>query len=244
MTVTIWRSWKLPVTVLAVLALLAAGIGVGLGIRDAFANNGGGVIYACKGDRSGSIRVVSNTNQCLRGETLISWNVEGPPGPAGAVGMIWRGTWSAATAYAATDAVEYQGSAYIAVTPNQNQAPGTGSAWQLLAQGSGPAASRTIGGHVADDGSVVSGSGFTAQVVIIDDEGFEIPTYRISFPAGTWSNGFVPVANAFVPLDPCACLSGPPIILNITANPDGSGSFDVADMFGEPFSFTFVATGT
>jgi len=231
-------------TVFAVLALLSAGIVVGLGVRGAFANNGGGVIYACKGDRSGSIRIVSAGTACQRGETLISWNVEGPAGPAGAVGMTWRGAWSASSAYVATDAVEYQGSAYIAVAPNQNQTPGTGSAWQLLAQGSGSAASRTIGGHVADDGSIVSGSGFTVQVVIIDDEGFEIPTYRISFPAGTWSNGFVPVANAFVPLDPCACLSGPPIILNITTNPDGSGSFDVSDMFGEPFSFTFVATGT
>jgi hypothetical protein len=158
--------------------------------------------------------------------------------------MTWKGVWSAATGYATNDAVEYLGSAYIAVTANQNQAPGSGAAWQLLAQGSDAAASRTIGGQIEADGSIVSGAGFTAEVVIIDDDGFDVTTYRISFPAGTWTAGFVPVANAFVPFDSCACSSGSTVILDITTNPDGSGSFDIADLFGEPFSFTFVATGT
>ena len=36
----------------------------------------------------------------------------GPQGVPGAPGLTWRGTWSAATAYAVNDAVTYQGSSY------------------------------------------------------------------------------------------------------------------------------------
>ena len=47
--------------------------------------------------------------------------------------MTWRGTWSALTQYFVDDAVEYQGSAYIAVLSNIGQSP-PGSNWDLVAQ--------------------------------------------------------------------------------------------------------------
>jgi hypothetical protein len=233
-----WRTWKLPMTVFTVLAILAAGIGIGAGIRGAFANNGSGVIYACKGDRSGSIRIVTKTAQCQRGETPIIWNVQGPAGSAGAAELSWRGAWSAATTYVASDAVEYQRSAYIAVAPSQGQTPGTGGAWQLLAQGSDAAQSRTIGGYVLADGTIVSGAGFSVAVDTYDDFGFEITFYEISFPAGIWSNGFAPTSNM---VD--ACSFGSTLMRGITSNPDGSGSFILEDPCGDPFDFTFIATG-
>lgn len=56
----------------------------------------------------------------------------GQPGVAGTPGLVWRGAWSASTAYAAGDAVSSQGSAYIATAPSTGvQPPGTG--WDLLA---------------------------------------------------------------------------------------------------------------
>ena len=59
--------------------------------------------------------------------------VDGKDGEPGPPGLVWRGEWDAVTAYQATDAVSYEGSAYIAVTANEAEAPGTGSSWNLLA---------------------------------------------------------------------------------------------------------------
>src|SRR5262249_43238389 len=39
----------------------------------------------------------------------------GAQGPAGPVGMTWQGTWSNSTAYAANDAVAYNGTSYISI---------------------------------------------------------------------------------------------------------------------------------
>lgn len=60
-------------------------------------------------------------------------------GPAGPPGMVWRGVWSAITAYVVNDAVQYGGSSWIAVAANTNSAPSlVNPAWNLLAQaGSG-----------------------------------------------------------------------------------------------------------
>lgn len=41
-----------------------------------------GVIYACV-VRDGTLRIVSDANQCKRGETLLSWNIMGPQGNPG-----------------------------------------------------------------------------------------------------------------------------------------------------------------
>lgn len=259
--------WRLPITLLGVFALLAAGIGIGFGLREAFANgNAAGVLYACQGERSGTIRIVPAGTACMRGEKLISWNVQGPvgpagaqgqagaagqagppgqagsqgqPGPAGVAGLSWTGPWSASDDYAPNDAVEYLGSAYIAVAANANETPGSSNVWELLAQGS-DAGQRTIAGYVAADGSIISGSGFTVDLIeeVVDE--FTLYSYVVEFPAGTWDGGFAPVVAQ---IDMCSAFA-PPLVGGILVNPDGSGSFNVADLCDEQFDFTFIAAGT
>lgn len=246
-------AWRLPITLLALFAVLAAGVGFGLGLRAAFANSSAsGVLYACQGERSGSVRIVPAGTPCLRGEKLISWNIQGPAGPvgpagpqgpsgpAGTGGLSWKGAWSAATGYVTNDAVEFEGSAYIAVAANQNQMPGSSAAWQLLAQG-GQAGQRTIAGYVAADGSIISGSGFDVELLeeVIDEE-LSLYAYLVEFPAGTWDGGFAPIVAQ---VDMCDAFA-PPLLSEITTNPDGSGSFLVEDFCGEQFDFTFIAAGT
>lgn len=47
----------------------------------------------------------------------------GPAGPTGPVGLSWKGTWSAATAYAVNDGVTSNGSSFRALQAHTNQAP-------------------------------------------------------------------------------------------------------------------------
>jgi Collagen triple helix repeat (20 copies) len=53
-------------------------------------------------------------------------------GPAGAKGLTWRGTWTAATSYQVDDACQWGGSSWIAVAPSTASAPPSAS-WALLA---------------------------------------------------------------------------------------------------------------
>ncbi len=60
--------------------------------------------------------------------------VPGPQGLTGPQGVIWRGDWVSSQAYAAADAVSFQGSSYIAVAPSLGVQPGTNPAsWNVLA---------------------------------------------------------------------------------------------------------------
>src|ERR1044071_3666090 len=43
-------------------------------------------IYACKSNPQGTIRIVTAATICSGKETKISWNTEGPAGPAGGAG--------------------------------------------------------------------------------------------------------------------------------------------------------------
>lgn len=59
----------------------------------------------------------------------------GEDGEDGAPGMVWRGPWSSLTAYVPTDAVEFGGSSWIALTSNTNAQPDVSPAdWDLVAQ--------------------------------------------------------------------------------------------------------------
>lgn len=67
---------------------------------------------------------------------------QGPQGNTGATGLqgpkglAWQGGWSAATAYAVDDAVQYGGKAYVAIQAGTNNNPATATAfWSLLAAG-------------------------------------------------------------------------------------------------------------
>ena len=91
--------------------------------------------------------------------------VKGDPGPVGAAGLVFRGTWSAATAYVVGDVVFYNGSSYVAsnaVGPSATP-PDTDTAnWDFLAlQGlEGPPGP---GGFSVSDAGRVSTSGSTSE---------------------------------------------------------------------------------
>jgi hypothetical protein len=61
----------------AVLVLAAIG---GIAIAGAQNSSEDGVISGCYLNSSGLLRIVSETSECRRSETPISWNQEGPPG--------------------------------------------------------------------------------------------------------------------------------------------------------------------
>jgi hypothetical protein len=58
--------------------------------------------------------------------------VQGVQGIQGPKGMQWQGAWSSATSYAIDDAVQYNGSSYVAVAANTNQTPDVSASWNLL----------------------------------------------------------------------------------------------------------------
>jgi hypothetical protein len=73
-------------------ALAAAGLvaAVGLTASPGFAAHPGGAseskVYACYSDTTGEMFRVTSTTTCLKGETKISWNVQGPQGAQGSRG--------------------------------------------------------------------------------------------------------------------------------------------------------------
>lgn len=59
----------------------------------------------------------------------------GPQGATGPRGLTWQGSWSGSTTYAKDDAVQYNGSSYVASsTAAADLVPGTAPVWELLAQ--------------------------------------------------------------------------------------------------------------
>jgi hypothetical protein len=70
------------------LGMFALGVGAGVTLREATADTSGGTIYACKGVRSGSVRLLQGPGECLRGEELVSWNKQGPAGAQGPAGPV------------------------------------------------------------------------------------------------------------------------------------------------------------
>jgi hypothetical protein len=77
-------------------ALSVAAIGIG-GV--AFAASSNSVIHACEKKSGGALRIASS---CTSSEQSLSWNVQGPPGPAGLQGP--RGETGAKGATGATGA--------------------------------------------------------------------------------------------------------------------------------------------
>ncbi|MGD9571568.1 MAG: hypothetical protein AB7V62_06795 [Thermoleophilia bacterium] len=75
----------------------------------------------------------------------------GPAGPQGARGLTWRGPWQPGAAYVADDAVQHDGSSYVATGPvDPGLVPGVAPVWQLLAAkaGSGGGGSTITGFEV------------------------------------------------------------------------------------------------
>jgi len=70
-----------------VMGFLAASLILGMQlffVSSAYAEEG--MIYACVNKNTGKMRSVDSPDQCRRRETVLSWNVEGPPGEKGPEG--------------------------------------------------------------------------------------------------------------------------------------------------------------
>lgn len=82
--------------------------------------------------------------------------VQGVQGPLGPIGINWRGTWSASTAYAADDAVYYEGASYYAAAASTGTTPDPDAStpWAPLAlQGAqGPQGVQGIQGETGPQG--------------------------------------------------------------------------------------------
>lgn len=75
----------------------------------------------------------------------------GPAGPQGVRGLTWRGAWSPTASYAKDDAVQYDGSSYVATSAvDPGLVPGVAPAWDLLAAKAG-----SVGG--GGGGSTITG---------------------------------------------------------------------------------------
>lgn len=88
----------------------------------------------------------------------------GPAGPAGPRGLTWKGAYSASLAYAKDDAVQYDGSSYVAANPvpSGQPVPGLNPDWTLLAQkGVGAGGAGSITGYKVElfDGTVAGTAG-------------------------------------------------------------------------------------
>ena len=69
------------------LAVLAAATSVAAGVALAASSGGASeTIFACKHPSGGWLRQVSESAQCRRRETPVSWNIAGPKGDPGAPG--------------------------------------------------------------------------------------------------------------------------------------------------------------
>jgi Collagen triple helix repeat (20 copies) len=95
-----------------------------------------GVIHSCMLKGIGTIRIIdpSAGAKCdNKLEKPLDWNQAG--------GLVWRGAWKGSVSYTVNDAVQYQGSAYVATASSVNIPPPEAGHWSLLAAGgaAGPA---------------------------------------------------------------------------------------------------------
>jgi hypothetical protein len=71
---------------LLLVALLTLGSGVAVAAQGTAHKRTNGVIWACAKKNTGRLRAVAGPGRCKRGEQALSWNVQGPAGPAGPAG--------------------------------------------------------------------------------------------------------------------------------------------------------------
>ncbi len=67
-------------------ALLLAGATSAFATRGSSASSATGTITACHQRSGKSVRIVGDASECRRGERALTWNVQGPAGPAGPSG--------------------------------------------------------------------------------------------------------------------------------------------------------------
>lgn len=210
-------GWGLPGRLGVVLMVALASFAIGIAVNRTFAQSGSATIYACKGERSGSVRIVNAGEACLRGEAPLSWNTTGPAGPTGPAGL--------------------QGQPGSPGLPGQPGPAGmAGPAGPAGPAGSeGPAGVDTtpsISGAVQSDGTIFPGFGNGFQAVL-DAPG----SYTITFPAGTWTENYVPVVTPFASVTVVSIVASAQLP---SSGGDGSGTMEVT-LTASTF-FTFSAT--
>ena len=93
--------------------------------------------------------------------------VQGNPGSAGATGatgapgIVWRGAWNSATAYAINDVVSSAGSSYICISANTNNVPPNATFWNLVAQIGATGTTGATGSPGAPGATGATGQGYT-----------------------------------------------------------------------------------
>jgi hypothetical protein len=89
------------------------------------------LIHSCvksAAPKKGQVFIVDPNQACPSGYTATDWAIAGPPG------LVWRGAWDNDASYVKDDAVEHQGSAYVAIAPSTNVQPPDPAYWDLLAE--------------------------------------------------------------------------------------------------------------
>ena len=105
-------------------------------------------------------QITENNASSVRGTTTTPSSVDGStavgvqpsitrmtiPGIKGADGDItWQGTWSSSTTYTQNNAIQYNGSSYVALQGNTDVRPDTNaSVWSLMAQKGDTGATGTL----------------------------------------------------------------------------------------------------
>jgi hypothetical protein len=73
-------------SVRTIVSFAAIFLGLSAAVAQEPATTAAQLIYACKNNSSGDLRVVAQGTSCPRNWSLLSWNVAGPPGPIGPQG--------------------------------------------------------------------------------------------------------------------------------------------------------------
>ena len=99
-------------------------------------NDSGDMVTACVDSRNGAIygvQIDTDNVRCSQGDDQISWAL-GEPGPGGASGMSFAGSWQSGVNYMEGIIVEHDGSSYVSISEDsQGIEPPNQAAWQLIA---------------------------------------------------------------------------------------------------------------
>ena len=125
---------------------------------------------------------------------------QGPAGPAGAPGLLWRGSYVSGTQYSGNDAVSFSNSAWIAIAGSRNVAPfgdaSSSSAWQLLAAQGGTGSTGPQGPTGATGaapslsvGTTSTGAAGTPATVTIVGGATGTPVLNFVIPQGVAGSG-------------------------------------------------------
>src|SRR5207344_569174 len=108
--------------------------------------------------------------------------------------VVWRGDWSAALTYAASDAVGHGGASYVCRLGNTGQAPPNATYWDLMAQKGDPGAAGATGAQGPQGDTGPQGPGGTGPQGPPGPQGPKGDTGATG-PAGSGSGDMLRSAN-------------------------------------------------